>query len=131
VKTLAFAIGLCILIVGVVGVLAPANLVWIAQHFDNPVEWYVLGVVRIALGVLLFSVARASRAPLLLRVVGVIALLAGFGALLTPSLGIDRAQATLQWWSQLASGYIRLTALAVVVLGGVIAYACAPAQRAA
>jgi hypothetical protein len=31
-ETLAFVFGLCISAVGVVGILAPSSLVWIAQH---------------------------------------------------------------------------------------------------
>jgi hypothetical protein len=87
--------------------------------------------VRVAVGVLLFSVAKTSRAPRMLRVVAFIPLLAGLGALATPFVGVERARATLQWWSRLGFGYIRLTAIAVQLLGGFIAYACAPGRRAA
>jgi hypothetical protein len=33
VKTLAFVFGLCIIAVGVVGIVAPSALVWLAQQF--------------------------------------------------------------------------------------------------
>jgi hypothetical protein len=106
-------------------------LVWTAQRFGTPTEWYAIGALRVAVGVLLLWVAPTSRAPRTLRVVALIPLLAGLGALATPFVGVERARAALQWWSGLGSGYIRLTAIPLLLLGGFIAYACAPARRVA
>ncbi len=131
VKTLAFAIGLCIVAVGAIGFATPSALVWIAQHFGTLVDWYAIGAVRVGLGVLLLSVAKTSRAPRMLRVVAFVPLLAGLGTLAVPFLGVERARATLDWWSHLGSGYIRLSAIPVLILGGFVAYACAPTRRAA
>jgi hypothetical protein len=130
VKALAFVAGLGILAVGEIGLLMPSTLVWLAQRFGSPLQWYAIGAVRVAFGVLLLSVAATSRAPRTLRVVAFIPLLAGLGALATPLVGVERARAILQWWSQLGPGYVRLSALSLLLLGGFIAYACAPARRA-
>ena len=65
-KTLAFVFGLSITAVAVVGILVPASLVWLAQRFATPAP-YGLAAVRIAFGLLLISVAPASRAPKGLR----------------------------------------------------------------
>jgi hypothetical protein len=43
VKTLAFVIGLCIIAVGILGILSPSALVWITQRFGTPADWYTLG----------------------------------------------------------------------------------------
>ena len=129
-KALAFVAGLGILAVGEIGLLMPSTLVWIAQRFGTPLQWYAIGAVRVAFGVLLLSVAATSRAPRTLRVVAFIPLLAGLGALATPFVGVERAGAILEWWSQLGPGYVRLSALSLLLLGGFIAYACAPARRA-
>ena len=128
VKTLAFVIGLLITAFGALGILAPSGLVWIAQHSVTPVQLYGIAAVRVAFGVLLISVAAASRAPKTLRVVALIPLVAGIA---TPFVGVERAPAIIQWWSQQGSGVVRLTALAVLALGGFVAYVCAPARRAA
>src|SRR5262249_16124130 len=103
-------------------------LVWIAQRFTTPVDWYALAAVRVAVGGLLISVAKASRAPTALRVVAFIPLAA---ALATPCVGVERARATLAWWALQGSGVVRLSAIPLLYLGGLIAYACAPARRAA
>ena len=128
VRTLAFVIGVCIIVVGVIGILVPAGLVWFAQRFATPVEWYALAVVRVAVGVLLLSVAKASRAPRTLRVVAFIPLLA---ALAIPLVGVERARATVESWSLQGPGRVRLSAIPLLALGGFVAYACAPARRAA
>lgn len=127
-KTLAFAIGLLISGVGTVGILAPSGLVWIANHTVAPVELYVIAAVRVAFAVLLISVAPASRAPKTLRLVAVIPFVA---AIATPFVGVERAPAIIESWSQHGSGLVRLSAVPLLALGGFVAYACAPSRRAA
>jgi hypothetical protein len=131
VKVLAFVIGLLMMMVGVIGIVTPSVMVSVAQNFGSPPEWYAIGIVRIALGVLLFFVAKTSRAPRMLRVLAVVPILAGLGALAAPFMDFERARETLEWWSRLAPGYIRLTALAVLAFGGFIAYVCGPDRRPA
>ena len=130
VKTLAFVIGLCIIAVGAIGIIAPSGLIWFAQRFATPVVWYwyAIAAIRVAFGVLLISVAKASRVPRTLRVVAFIPLVA---ALATPFVGVERARATIEWWSLQGSGLVRLSAIPLLALGGFVAYACAPARRAA
>lgn len=128
-KTLAFIIGLCITGVGAIGLLVPSVLIWIGQRFTTPLHWFAIGAFRAAFGVLLLSVAKASRAPRTLRVVALIPLAVALGALATPFLGVERARATIEWWSSQGSGFVRLSALPVLALGVFVAYACAPARR--
>ena len=130
-KTLAFVFGLCILTVGAVGTLAPSVLVWIAQHAATSGAFYVVATIRFAFGLVLISVASASKAPRSLRILGYIILIAGIATALTGLLAIGRARDTIEWWLQQGSGVVRLTGVLVLVLGGFVAYACAPARRAA
>jgi hypothetical protein len=129
VKTLAFAFGLCIATVGVVGILAPSRLVWIAENFSTSGAFYVVAVVRVAFGLVLISVASASRAPKALRVLGYIIVIAGITTALMGLLGIGRARAMIEWWLQQGSSVVRLTGVLILALGGFVAYACAPAPR--
>jgi hypothetical protein len=39
---------------------------------------------------------------------------------------VERGRATIEWWSSLGSAYIRLSAIPLLVLGSIVAYACAP-----
>ena len=130
-KTLAFVFGLCIIAFSALGILTPSFLVVIAQRFGTPTAWYAIGTVRLAFGVLLLSVAKTSRAPRTLRVVAFIPLCAGLASFAIAFMGVERARAMLESWSRLGSGYERLSFIPTLVLGGFIAYACAPPRRAA
>jgi hypothetical protein len=131
VKNLAFVVGLCIVTVGGIVVLAPSGFVWIAQHSVTSGVFYLIATVRVAFGLVLISAASASRAPKAVRVLGYVILLAGITTALTGLLAIGRARDIIDWWWQLGSGAVRLTGVLVLALGGFIAYACAPARRAA
>jgi len=131
VKTLAFVFGLCISAVGAVGILAPSGLVWLAQHFATSGAFYVIATLRIAFGLILISVASASRAPKALRVLGYVILILGITTALTGLVGVERARGAIEWWLQQGSGILRLTGVLVLALGGFVAYACAPSGRAA
>jgi len=131
-KTLAFVSGLSISAVGTVGILAPSGLVWLAQQFvaSGAFAFYIIATVRIAFGLILISVASASRAPKALRVIGSIILILGIATALTGVVAIGRAQGAVEWWVQQGSGVFRLTGVLVLALGGFVAYACAPSGRA-
>ena len=131
VKTVAFMFGLCISAVGAVGILAPSDIVWLAQHFVTSGAFYVIATVRIAFGLILISVAPASRAPKALRILGYVILILGITTALTGLVAIGQAQGTIEWWLQQGSGLVRLTSVLLLALGGFVAYACAPARRAA
>jgi hypothetical protein len=131
VKTLAFVFGLCISAVGAVGILVPASLVWLAQLFVASSAFYVLATVRIAFGLILISVAPASRAPRGLRVLGYVIVILGITTALTGLVAVGRARAVIDWWLHQRPGVLRLTAGLILALGGFVAHACAPTGRAA
>jgi hypothetical protein len=131
VKTLAFVFGLCISAVGAVGILVPASLVWLAQHFVASSAFYVLATVRIAFGLILISVAPASRTPRGLRVLGYVIVILGITTALTGLVAVGRARAVIDWWLHQRPGVLRLTAGLILALGGFVAHACAPTGRAA
>jgi hypothetical protein len=130
-RNLALVVGVLILAVGAVGIVAPAGLVWIAQHSITPSAFYVIAAVRIALGLVLISVASDSRAPRMLRVLGYLILLAGVATALTGLVGIERARVMIEWWLKQGSAVVRLTGVLVLALGGFVAFACTPSRRTA
>jgi hypothetical protein len=130
-KNLAFVFGICIATFGVVGILSPSGLIWVAQHSVTSGVFYLIATVRVAFGLVLISVASASRAPWAVRVLGHVILIAGITTALTGLLAIGRAPAIIDWWLQQGSGLVRLTGILVIASGGFIAYACAPARRTA
>ena len=130
-KKLAFIVALSIMAVGAVGILMPSGLAWIAPHFLTSGAFYVIATVRVAFGLVLISVASASRAPLTLRVLGYFVLIAGIATALMGLEAMDLARAIIQWWMTQGSAVVRLTGVLVLALGSFVAYACAPARRAA
>jgi hypothetical protein len=130
-KNLAFVFGICIATFGVVGILSPSGLIWVAQHSVTSGVFYLIATVRVAFGLVLISVASASRAPRAVRVLGYVILIAGITTALTGLLAIGRAHAIIDWWLQQGSGLVRLTGILVIAFGGFIAYACASARRTA
>ena len=130
-KTLAFAMALFIIAFGAVGIFVPSVPAWIAQHSATSGVFYVVAAVRVAFGLVLISAAPVSRAPITLRVLGYLILIIGITTALTGLLAIERARIIIEWWLQQGSGVLRLTSVLLLAFGGFIAYACAPARRAA
>lgn len=125
-KTLAFVFGLFVVTVGVVGMLAPSSLVWIAQHSVTSGAFYLIAVVRLAVGLALISAASASRAPKALRIVGYVIVVAGLATALTGLVGMERARTIIGWWLDQGAGLIRVTSVVLVAFGGFVVYACVP-----
>ncbi len=130
-KTLAFSVALVIMAIGTVGILVPSALVWIAQHSLTSGAFYVIATVRVAFGLILISVASASRAPKTLRILGYLILISGVTTALTGLVAIERARVIIEGWSQQGPSVLRLTGVPVLALGGFVTYACAPVRRAA
>ena len=129
-KTLAFIFGLLIAAFAAAGLIAPSGLNWIAEHAVTPRVFYFGAVVRIAMGLVLISAASASREPKAIRVLGYIILIAGIVTAFVGLLAIDRAHAIIAWWLKQGADGIRLTAFPMLVMGGFVAWACAPVRRA-
>jgi hypothetical protein len=131
VKFLALIMGLLIGAFGAVGIIAPAGLVWVAEHSATSSVFYVVSTFRVVFGLLLISVASVSRVPRTLRLLGYLIVIVGIMTALTGLMAIEDAHAIIEWWLRQGSGIIRLTGIPVLVLGGFVAYACAPIRRSA
>ncbi|HXY32385.1 MAG TPA: hypothetical protein VEI06_16910 [Gemmatimonadaceae bacterium] len=130
-KASAFAVGLCISAVGILGVAAPSALVSLAQRFVTPGPFYVVAMIRIAFGILLISVASATRSPRAIRILGYVIVVAGVAAGIAGMFALAPARESVAWWLQQPSGVWRLTSCLLVLLGGFVAYSCAPIRRSA
>jgi hypothetical protein len=126
-RLLGLLVALFIALVGLTGVIAPDCLMTIGRHSVTPFGLCIVAVLRIGIGLVLAWVAPVSRAPTTLRILGVIAVIAG---VVTLYVGAERAQAILEWWSGQGPLFIRLGAGIALVLGGLIAYALTPGRRA-
>jgi len=109
---------------GVWGVLAPSRLVDFATRFGTTGGlWFAAGI-RVVFGLALWFAGPASRAPLLLQVLGAITLVAG---VMLPFMGVDRFKALLDWWTKLSPTAMRLWCVFAVAFGAAILWALLPA----
>ena len=127
-KRLALAVGLLITAAGVVVSLVPSAVIRFAQHAVTPFELYASAITRVGIGVVFIVAAPTCRLPRLLRVFGMIAVMAG---LVTPFLGVARAQTIADWVSHQGLGLVRSFGLLALAIGAAIVYACGPRRRAA
>ena len=113
----ALSIGLLIVVQGIVGLAMPDLFVGVVRTFQEPPVIYAAAVIRFVFGVVLFLAAPRSRAPIVLRSLG---LLIALGGLLTPVVGIPFARVVLGWWSDPV--IVRVWAAAALALGMLIEY---------
>jgi hypothetical protein len=116
------------LALGLFGIVNPDALVALGEYAITPTGLYVIAAVRIVFGAILVLAATAARMPRLLRVLGVIIVIAG---VLTPLYGVDRWRAQFDWLVSLGPMAIRLVGLAMMVVGGLIFYAVSPSRQRA
>ena len=109
---------------GVWGVLAPSRIVDFVSRFGSKGGLWFAAAIRLILGLALWFAAPASRAPLLLQVLGVLALVA---AVVIPFVGVDRFQALIDWWTKLSPTAIRFNSVLAVAFGAIILWALLPA----
>ena len=126
-KLLVMIIGLLIAAMGILGIVAPSVPLQFARSLLTPSALYIVAAVRVCFGLLLVWVAHGSRAPIALRVLGVLIVIAGA---ITPFFGVERARAILDWWSSQGAAFMRVGMGFAVVFGLFVVYAVAPRRRA-
>jgi hypothetical protein len=115
--------GVFMVLVGAWGFLAPSRLTELIQRFATKSGLFVAVALRLLLAVVLWFAAPQSRAPLLLQVLAVLAVLA---AVTLPFVGVDRYKALIDWWMRLSTMNQRLWSLLAVLFGATILWALLP-----
>ena len=113
-------IGVVVVIVGVIGVAAPAVLLMVADYATTPIGLYAAAALRIGIGIVLILVAPTTRAQKLIRLFGAIAIA---GGVVTALVGVDRARAIVAWETAQGPTLIRLSAVLAFVFGGYLVFA--------
>jgi hypothetical protein len=122
-KQLALALSAFVAIIGALGFIRPEALIGIARHFETPAGLYAAAGIRILLGITLLLAAPTSRAPAVIRILGAVALLAGF---VTPFFGPERARAIVDWLSSQGPFVMRAWAAFALALGCFLVWAFLP-----
>ena len=124
----ALLVALLVMLIGIVGMVAPDRLIMAGRYVMTPVGLYVIAALRVGMGLVLILVAPTSRAPKALRAIGVVVLVAG---LATPLFGVERARGVADWAAAQGPAFLRVIAAILVALGSFIAFAVAAGRRPA
>ena len=124
----AFLIGVLIVFQGLFGIAMPETFMGLVSEFQFPPVIYIAALIRVVFGLVLCFEASASRAPVLLGVLGAFILI---GGLLTPFFGMHFAHVILGWWSDGGVAMVRGWAVLALVLGGFITWASWPVRHKA
>ncbi len=121
-QLVALGLSVSIAVLSALYFVAPARLLNVTRWFQTPVGLYAASALRLLLGVALFLVAPSSRAPRVLRILGILIFVAG---LVTPFIGVDRSRKLLDWWSARGPGFNRVWAAVSFAFGLFLVYAIA------
>jgi hypothetical protein len=122
-RTLSFLVGILGIVMGLLGIFQPDLLVSVGRYSLAAPGLYVVGAARLIIGLILFLGARTSRAPTLLRILGVAICI---GGVVIAGVTVARSNTLLDWWSIHGPGFIGVGAIIVLVLGSLVVYATAP-----
>ena len=81
--------------IGVLVIVSPARANELTRLFADKTGLWVATAIRAVLGLGLLAAASESKAPMLLRILGLIILIV---AIAMPLLGLDRHRRMIDWW---------------------------------
>src|SRR5215471_375461 len=94
-KTAALLVALFTIVVGIVGIVSPEYGTMVRrQYFASPTTLYPAVGLRMVMGLIVILAARGSRAPQIMRALGVLMCLQ---AVSVTVLGPDHARAVMEW----------------------------------
>ncbi len=120
---IAFVLSVLVAALGVLGLVSPSQLLRLEEYSRRPPVRYVASAIRLLMGAALFFAAPASRAPGVLRTLGVFIFVAG---VITLFFGPERFRRLVDWWSAHGPAVARIWAALALVLGVFLAYALVP-----
>jgi len=104
-------------------VVAPSRLLDLLRGFHSTRGVVAIGALRVLLGVALFLGAPESRAPEVLRPLGLVIVLLGFAA---PLFGPEGFRRLLGWWTSRGEGTVRAWSGVAAAVGLALVWATAP-----
>ncbi len=119
---LVFAFASLLIGFGLWGLVSPATLLAFLSRWQTREGLWVGAAIRLIFGLALWSAAPLSRLPTTLQAVGVIFVVAG---IVMPFIGLDRFKSMVAWWLQKPPSFIRVWAVATLVLGVFFVWAVA------
>ena len=119
-KMIALVLGVLMVLLGVTALAMPERVLPLAQFTTTPNGVYVATVIRLAIGIILLFAASQSRFPKVLRVISVLALVAGIATLMFGSSGVRLMASSL---SKNGTVVVRVIGTFALLVGAFVVYA--------
>jgi hypothetical protein len=113
-------LGAAIAAIGLLGAVSPARMIGLITRLQPASRLWLAVGARLVIGVVFVLAADGCRMPQLVRVVGVIAIVAAAALAL---LGPRRFEAFVGWWLRRPASMIRSWAAVAVAFGALLIYA--------
>ena len=114
---LALAVALFVFVMGAWGVFAPGSIFAFISGWSSKMGFWLAVVLRLCFGLALWFAAPDTRLPMVLRVLGAIAVVS---AATLPLVGYERFERVIAWWTNQSRFVMRLWSLLAVGIGGVV-----------
>lgn len=127
-RWLVVGFGVLVACLGATAVVWPDRLVEFAEMFLTIRGLWIAVALRLALGVVLWITAEASRTPLVFRVFGALYFASGIAF---PILGLEFLNGMVEWGSTLDDFALRGMGLVAAVFGTFLVWSAAPRRSEA
>ena len=113
--------GIAVALLGMMGLVRPTGLIRFAETaWQSSTGFYLAVTVRLVLGAVLIVAAPDCRFPDVVRILGIVSLIAAAAAVI---LGHERLRSFVQWWVGRPAGFIRGWSGVAVAFGCFLVYA--------
>jgi hypothetical protein len=124
-RYLAFAVLAILACLGFAAAVAPDTVIAISRQLVSPIGIYAAAALRSGIGIALLLIARGARAPTILRIMGIVSLIAG---ITFPVLGVENAKTRIEWEAAHLT-FLRLEGV-LFVWAGLIVYKLSKPEEA-
>ena len=113
------AIGIAIILIGVVYFLKPEVMKRLMEFFKQGKRIYLAGLIRFILAIMFLLSASECRAPKVIAGFGILFIA---GGLLIFTLGSEKIRTILEWYQNKSDTFLRVLALVALAFGALIIY---------
>ena len=112
--------GALITLIGLVGIVVPRYFIEVIGNWEAESRFIAAVGIRMVMGVICLSAAPASRMPVVVQVIGIIAIVAAAVALL---VGLERLNRLVEWWLGRPPIVVRMSAAFAAGFGVLLVFA--------
>jgi len=118
-KFVVVVLGLLIVLIGLLGLVAPARFRAILAGVNSQTRYLTAIYLRVGVGVFLWIVADQLRFSYVMRIIAAISLFAAVAILI---MGRERLNRLVDWWLARPDGLLRLSTMFAALFGGFLVY---------